>query len=976
LLKNAFESSVCMRSEKTKIIFLWAVFFSYATCMALLFQNFVIPNLFPDGSGKLLPNDAIYFDIQAWALAEEIKSNGWGQWRLFVTNEATGNTGILAALYTVFGHDVSVIVPINAALHALGGTLIFIIANSLASNKAIGLYAGVFSGTLFVIFPSALSWYGQVHKDSYAIVGTFVILLIWIQLIKAPLDYKKWALCLIGTCVSIMLIGMVRPYGLTLLFAVSIGAGLMTIINITLRYNRLVALKQAILVLLVLLLILMSINISRDYSVKVERKLDPSAAELIDASTLRTWRWENSEWLPQKLEQYIAGAASTRFSIIKHDHKFKAGSTVDEDIAPQNVTEVIAHLPRAIQVAIFAPFPSMWFESRSIIKLLTTGEMLMYYICIFGGIFLVKYNRKPEVLITAYFAVAFLTILGFTMANLGTLYRVRYAYFFIMLMLGVLGWITFLVEKRILGKITRLFLSKPEVNLNQLRLADDENVPTFSGRKQIITSAAYVMVLTLIGFIGFFYRDILMAHIFGLGMDLDSFFVAIVIPMTVVTILCIPLGAAFTTTFVNFVATREKVVVEELISSVSAATIIMLFIICISILLLMPSILPHLIGDGHSIEYRAQIERHVMLSLSILFFSGPVILGNAVLNGLGKAVMTTTAQIIVPIIAILTVLLYGRVLGVQAVILGMVLGQILNLIALEIQMKRHGYSLKPNFSKWLTIPSNDIRTQYLPLVASAFFVSVSLLVSTLLAISLPSGAVSAFNLGNKMVLLVTGILGAAISTVILPYFSMLIAQHSWLKAKQELSSLLLLLTFLLIPFTVGVFVFSEQIIAIVFEGIADSEIVKITSVMRYAVIQIPFFACNILLLKFATATRQVNKVLFTAAIGLLINIGLSLFLMEKMGVQGIVLGASISIAVSTVILVVMLMVNKHIAALSMLVLMLSWFLFVTLLANIYFESVAGTTAAIIAYLILSLGYYFFYVNSNSNRKMKSVEPAY
>jgi peptidoglycan biosynthesis protein MviN/MurJ (putative lipid II flippase) len=970
----AIDNNISLKNERAKLLFLWTAFFAYASAMALIFQSVVVPNIFIDSIGKLLPNDAVYFDEKAWELAQAINANGWKEWRVFVANSATGNTGILAGLYAVFGHDVSVIVPINAGLHALGGILIFTITKAIATNKTVGLYAGLISASLFVMFPSALSWYGQVHKDSYAIAGTLLMLFIWIKLIKAPLSYKGWVLCLFGTGFSLLLIGMVRPYGLTLLLAVSAGASLIIIVSLFRRHAIAIALRQSVFVGSILGLMIVGVNFVSTNADKIEKKLEPSAKALVDTKTFKEWEWETSGWLPTKIENYIAGAASTRFTIIKHDHKHGAGSTVDEDIAPQNIKEVASYLPRALQVATFAPFPTMWLESDSIIKLLSVAEMLVFYICIFGLIFLLKYNRKPEVLITLYFAVAFLTILGFTMANLGTLYRVSYAYFFIMLMLGVLGWMTFLMEKSVLGKVTSQF--KVDKNSNQNESIADEISDLYKGRKQVLFSSIYVMILTLIGFIGFFYRDILMAQVFGLNVELDSFFVAILIPMTVVTILCIPLGAALTPIFLKAINKVSKVSAQNIIATVSAGTLIGLFLICLSIYFLFPTLLPYIVNENLTQANQTQIEFFATLSLSLLLFSGPVIIGNAVLNALGRAALTTTIQLVVPVAAIFSVVIYGEQIGVKAVILGMVSGQILNLLILEIWIKKQGYSLWPNFKAWSYFPSKEIKRQYLPLVASAFFVSVSLLVSTLLAMSLPNGGVSTLNLGNKVVILITGILGAAISAVLLPYFSMLITQNNWSKAKQELSGILLLLTGLSIPFSAIFFAYTDEIIGVIFLGLAEEEIRGIANVMRYAVVQIPFFACNILLLKYATATDQVIKVLSTAIMGLLLNIGLSLFLMGKMGIEGIVLGASLSLVISTIILIILLSLNKQIKAQNVVLLLLSWLLFAVLLINIHIESYAGIIAIILAYTLLILSYYILQKKRSSEIEQKAIGRTY
>ncbi len=67
----------------------------------------------------------------------------------------------------------------------------------------------------------------------------------------------------------------------------------------------------------------------------------------------------------------------------------------------------------------------------------------------------------------------------------------------------------------------------------------------------------------------------------------------------------------------------------------------------------------------------------------------------------------------------------------------------------------------------------------------------------------------------------------------------------------------------------------------------------VEKVMQYSVIQVPFFACNVLLLKFATVTKHVKVILLVAILGLLINVGESLLFMKFMGVAGTALGASL-----------------------------------------------------------------------------------
>jgi putative peptidoglycan lipid II flippase len=244
------------------------------------------------------------------------------------------------------------------------------------------------------------------------------------------------------------------------------------------------------------------------------------------------------------------------------------------------------------------------------------------------------------------------------------------------------------------------------------------------------------------------------------------------------------------------------------------------------------------------------------------------------------------------------------------------------------------------------------------LAASAFFISIAAFVSTMLAMSLPGGGVSAFNLGNKVVLFATGLVGTAVGTVMLPYFSTLVSKNRLVSARRELSIFLLFATFISVPISALIYMWSEPIVRLIFEGgVFDSNATaEVTRVMQYSVVQLPFFICNSLLLKFATATKHVFAISAVAIVGLLVNVAASMILMRHMGVAGIALGMTASMLVSTVLLVLVLVRHWHITGFDAVVMLLNWLLYLTLLMSVHFESMPSIFAVVLAYVILLAGY--------------------
>lgn len=944
--------------QQQYVVVLWVVFFCYSVCLALVFQKVLLPML-PSlhAGGGLLGNDAVYFDLVARQLAEQISLNGWQAWTLYPGQGATGNVALLGGLYAIFGADPTLIIPINAAVHATGAALIYLVTCEISQKSQSGAVAGVLAATLFAIFPSALNWYGQLHKDGYAIAGFLLVLLAWLRSVSRPVDTFEFLRLLALQFLGLLLIVAVRPYGVKLMLIAHLGLGGLAFMVALLRcqlmqHIRLFGLIASSAVLMVGIAMLPASLSKADAG---ETALTTLSGELYSSwGHEQDWQWQRSQWLPENVDHYMEIAARTRAGLIENGLSQKAKSIIDGEVQPKSADEVLAYLPRALQIALFAPFPDAWLADLSITRLVSVGEMLVFYISFVGVVFLLCYNRGPAVFVVFYFAFFFLIVNGFTTANLGTLYRIRYAYLFVILAMGVLGWFTWLQERGLLRRAMSWLQSGASHDSVM-----SEAIPASAqqSRRSAVGSGMLVMALTFLAFLGFFVRDVLMANTFGIGGRLDDFFVALMVPMFLVAVISIPLGAAFTPVYLEAKERGLPQMLAAIVAKVSWRVSLGLLGICVVLAVAVPVLLP-LLGMQSAVSDSRHFRQLLYCSLPILFFSGVVVLGNAILNAHGRVILTSSAQLVVPVIAVLALFVGGAEYGPLAVMVGMVIGQLANLLIIHLSLKGINLSF---FNKAGVIDRGDFVSlwmQYLPLAVSALFVSLAAPVATLLSMSLPEGGVSAFNLGSKVVLFMTGLVGAAITSVMLPYFSALMAKNQLVSARRELSFFMLASTFVAVPISTGLFVWAEPIIRLMFErgGFDSDATLLVTRVMQYSVVQLPFFVCNSLLLKFATATRHVLAICVTAVIGLLVNVLLSLVLMKHMGVAGIALGSSFAVVVSTLLLIMVLLRHGHIIWTDAVIMALSWLLFLTLLISVHFQSLPSIGVTLITYAVLLAGY--------------------
>lgn len=121
-----------------------------------------------------------------------------------------------------------------------------------------------------------------------------------------------------------------------------------------------------------------------------------------------------------------------------------AGSNMDTHYSIHDLESLIRYLPRAAFVGFLAPFPNMWFEQGNIgvsPRVLSGIEtLLMYAVYAIAVIGVWHARRKSAAWYLAIIASISLVTLGAVVVNMGALFRMRYAYWMILITLGAGGF--------------------------------------------------------------------------------------------------------------------------------------------------------------------------------------------------------------------------------------------------------------------------------------------------------------------------------------------------------------------------------------------------------------------------------------------------------------------------------------------------------------------------------------------------------
>ena len=115
-------------------------------------------------------------------------------------------------------------------------------------------------------------------------------------------------------------------------------------------------------------------------------------------------------------------------------------SDIDSDVQFNGLGDMLRFLPRAAVIGFFAPFPNMWFQSGNFglaVRLVSGAETLaMYFLYVAVGFCLWRERRNAKVWVLFLVAAIGMVALGLVVVNAGALFRIRYVFWMLLIVLA------------------------------------------------------------------------------------------------------------------------------------------------------------------------------------------------------------------------------------------------------------------------------------------------------------------------------------------------------------------------------------------------------------------------------------------------------------------------------------------------------------------------------------------------------------
>ncbi len=422
--------------------------------------------------------------------------------------------------------------------------------------------------------------------------------------------------------------------------------------------------------------------------------------------------------------------------------------------------------------------------------------------------------------------------------------------------------------------------------------------------KRLIRSTGIIGSATLSSRVLGFLRDILFARLFGTGVYAQAFVVAFRLP----NMLRDMVGEGATDAAIVPVLTeyRHRTSEEEYWDAARVIFNLMLVVlVIISVLgvvfapVIVRIIAPGFLKDPQKFSTTVTLTR---LLFPYILFLGMIAYSKGVLNSLHYFTTPAYATVVLNAAMIASLLLLCPLIGVNGLVLGILVGGILQVLMQIPPLTVRGFRLTKGFRLVHPI-AGRIGRLLLPRILGTAVYQLSVLIDTVLA-SLAwivgAGGVAALYYAHRLIHLPLAIFGISLATAVLPRMSKEAAASDLGKLKNTVNFSLRTVFMVMIPAALGLMVLAKPIVRVLFqrgEFTGYSTMITSSALLFYAFGLFAYAGIKIMVNAYYSMGDTRTPVR-TASISLAINVVLNLILMWPLKVGGLALATSIAATVN------------------------------------------------------------------------------
>ena len=374
------------------------------------------------GTGLTFAIDGTSYQKLASDLATAWQANGISTW---LTIKAPLHCRLYSILFVTFGrilgHNIIAAEPLNLFYYLGILSCVYFLAREVFNARA-----GLLAAIIVAVWPSFLLHTTQLIRDPLAILCLLVLLLLLLTVLRRELPWRT-SITLGASGTALVTLFWVVRGNMWNVVILALGS---TIILLVWRMIRSAKMLAANLAVLVLVLIAMLVVPSRLESTSLAGVKPPVTPLAIPSTTDARQRDGMFTRAFKQIAERRGGFRSYRAQ----------ESNIDSDVRLRSAGEVLKFLPRATVIGFFAPFPRMWVQRGSfgrVGRLLSGAETLAMYVLYAAAFVCVWRNRRQLELWLLFLVASIGTIaLGLVVVNAGALYRLRYVFWILFIIMA------------------------------------------------------------------------------------------------------------------------------------------------------------------------------------------------------------------------------------------------------------------------------------------------------------------------------------------------------------------------------------------------------------------------------------------------------------------------------------------------------------------------------------------------------------
>jgi putative peptidoglycan lipid II flippase len=405
-----------------------------------------------------------------------------------------------------------------------------------------------------------------------------------------------------------------------------------------------------------------------------------------------------------------------------------------------------------------------------------------------------------------------------------------------------------------------------------------------TGRQLSRATGVIAMAFVFSGILGVVRQAIIGAR-FGAGGELDAFYAAYRIPEMLFTLIAGgALGSAFIPIFARFLGNDDLQGAWRL-----ASAVITLVALAAIILAVFVGLSAHWVTSRVLIPDASPAQQALTARLMQIMLVTVVIFG---ISGLMMGILNAYQHFLTPALApsmnnlgvIVGAVLFAPFWGIYGLAAGAVLGALLHV---GIQLPAL-WTLQPRLRP-LPDPAvpgvSEVLKLMGPRMIGSAVVQINFVVNTILASGMVAGSFTALTVAFSLMFTVLGVLGQSVGTAVFPSLVALSVRNDMDGFRQTLSGSVRSILFMAIPASVGIFILATPLVATIYQRgrWMASDTLATAWALQFFAIGLAAFALQEVLARAFYALRDTATPVAIAVGGMLLNVVLSLILIQVVG---------------------------------------------------------------------------------------------